>query len=893
MVEAARLGRSGCVLVRGEPGIGKSALVDDVVSRAGLRVLRTQGLESEAPLAYAALHRLMRPLLALVDALPPPQARALRIAFGEAEGARLEPFLVGLATLSLLTSAAEDEPLVCMVDDAHWLDAASADAMLFTARRLDADRLAICFVARHPDDTGFEPEGIPTLTLGALDEGSARALLLDSVGELPAEVSDRLLAETGGNPLALKELPTALSPAQRDGSEPLPATLPLTRSVERAFLERCRQLSEAAQTVLLVAVADGTGRLATLERAARALGIGTDAFDAVVRTGLLVVTGDNADVQHPLVRSAIYQAAGDRERRRVHEALAEVLGDLQDPDRQTWHLAAVADGPDPALAAALDDVAVRAESRGAHRAAADAHERAAELGEASAAAGRRFAAARSAWASGRARHASTLVAAARADVDDPLLRADLDRLRARIEVNTGSAHDAHRILTRAAERVAAHDPLRALEMAVAASVARSHGADSGAVLPAGTVDIRDAADDTARTRSLKHLLLSSEHAMVGERAGAVAELQVARSAGRTTEDLDLLGNLGNDALHLGEDEAHRELYALMLSVARERGDGMAVLYALQRSAFGLYLAGSWVELRSTCEEAVSLGRSVGQRASTATPLAWLTLVAALQGSPDHDGHRVALDELLTSHPARGILARPLDDLVHWSSGVRAALTGDRAGALHHLRELRLPTMRRLAAHDRIDAAVRAGDQGLARDWTVELEEFAAGTTLPWAQATALFGRALVADPDRGEDPDELFRRALGHQALAGRPYDRARTQLAHGELLRRSGRRADARLPLREALATLQDLRADPLAARATEELRASGETARRRDESTLLTLTPMERKVALLVSEGLSNKEVAAQCWVSPRTVAFHLRNVFAKAGVTSRGELARLDLG
>ncbi len=651
MVEAARLGRSGCVLVRGEPGIGKSALVDDVVSRAGLRVLRTQGLESEAPLAYAALHRLMRPLLALVDALPPPQARALRIAFGEAEGARLEPFLVGLATLSLLTSAAEDEPLVCMVDDAHWLDAASADAMLFTARRLDADRLAICFVARHPDDTGFEPEGIPTLTLGALDEGSARALLLDSVGELPAEVSDRLLAETGGNPLALKELPTALSPAQRDGSEPLPATLPLTRSVERAFLERCRQLSEAAQTVLLVAVADGTGRLATLERAARALGIGTDAFDAVVRTGLLVVTGDNADVQHPLVRSAIYQAAGDRERRRVHEALAEVLGDLQDPDRQTWHLAAVADGPDPALAAALDDVAVRAESRGAHRAAADAHERAAELGEASAAAGRRFAAARSAWASGRARHASTLVAAARADVDDPLLRADLDRLRARIEVNTGSAHDAHRILTRAAERVAAHDPLRALEMAVAASVARSHGADSGAVLPAGTVDIRDAADDTARTRSLKHLLLSSEHAMVGERAGAVAELQVARSAGRTTEDLDLLGNLGNDALHLGEDEAHRELYALMLSVARERGDGMAVLYALQRSAFGLYLAGSWVELRSTCEEAVSLGRSVGQRASTATPLAWLTLVAALQGSPDHDGHRVALDELLTSHPA--------------------------------------------------------------------------------------------------------------------------------------------------------------------------------------------------------------------------------------------------
>lgn len=893
MVEAARLGRSGSVLVRGEPGIGKSALVDDVVSGSGLRVLRTQGLESEAPLAYAALHRLLRPVLGLVEALAPPQARALRVAFGEAEGPRLEPFVVGLATLSILTSAAEDEPLVCVIDDAQWLDEASADALLFTARRLDADQVAMCFVARHSDDTGFSAEGIPTLTLGALDEESARRLLSASAGDLAEEVSDRLLTETRGNPLALLELPTALSPGQRDGSEALPLPLPLTSSVERAFLERCRQLPAAAQTVLLVAVADGTGRLATIERAARALGIEREALDAVVRSGLLLVTGDTADVQHPLVRSAVYQAAGARERRRVHVALAEVLGDLQDADRQTWHLAAVAHELDPELAAALDLVAVRAEARGAHQGAADAYERAAELGDVAAAAARRLAAARNAWASGRAQHASALVARARADTDDPLLRADLDRLRARIEVNTGSADDAHRILTRAAEQVAVHDPHRALEMAVAASVARSHGADSGAVLPAGTVDVRDTDGDSARTRALKHLLTSTERAMAGDRFGAVAELQVARSAGRATDDLDLLGNLGNAALHLGEDDVHRELYAQMLSVARETGDGMAVLYALQRTAFGLYLAGSWTELRSTCEEAVSLGRSVGQRALSATPLAWLTLLAALQGRPDHDAHRVALDGLLAAHPPRGILARPLDDLVHWAAGARAALTGDRAGALHHLREVRLPTLRRLAAHDRIDAAVRADEHELARDWTKELEDFAAGTPLPWARATVLFGRALTTDPASGDDPDELFRQALEHQALAQRPYDRARTQLAHGELLRRNGRRADARLPLRDALATLQDLHAEPLVGRATDELRASGETARRRDESTLLALTPMERKVALLVSEGLSNKEVAAQCWVSPRTVAFHLRNVFAKAGVTSRGELSRLELG
>ena len=880
------------MLVQGEPGIGKSALVDHVVSTAGLRVLRTQGLESEAPLAFAALHRLLRPLLGLVESLPPPQALALRIAFGEAEGPTLEPFLVGLATLSLLTSAAETEPLMCVVDDAHWLDAASADALLFTARRLDADRVAICFLARYVDGSGFVAEGISTLTLDALDDQSARQLLLNSVGELPAEVRDRLLAETGGNPLALLELPLALSLGQRDGSERLPATLPLTRRVERAFLERCRQLPIAAQSVLLVAVTDGTGRLATIERAVEALGIDPTALDAVVRSGLLVITGNSADVQHPLVRSAIYQAASDGERRRVHRALAEVLGELHDADRQTWHLAAAAEGPDPVLAAALDSVAVRAESRGAHRAAADAHERAAGLGLAADAAGRRLAAARNAWASGRAQDASALVAAARVDAEDPLLVADLDRLRARIEVNTGSADDAHRILVRAAERVALHDPQRALEMAVAASVGRSHGADSGAVLAPGTVDLRDAEDDTPRARSLKHLLASSERAMAGDRAGAVAELLVARDAGRTTDDLDLLGNLGNAALHLGEDAIHRDLYGVMLSAARERGDGMAVLYALQRVCFGLYLDGSWSDLRSACEEAVSLGRSVGQRARTATPLACLTLLSALQGRPEHDGHRAALDELLTAHPAQGIMARPLDDLVRWAAGSRAALTGDRAGALHHLRELRLPTLRRLAAHDRIDAAVRADEPDLAKAWTAELAEFAGETSLPWAQATVFFGRAMTADPGHGDDADALFGCSLAHHTLAGRPYDRARTQLAHGEFLRRGGRRADARAPLREALETLVDLRAAPLVARATDELRASGETARRRDESTLLALTPMERKVALLVSQGLSNKEVAAQCWVSPRTVAFHLRNVFAKAGVTARGELARLDL-
>ncbi len=382
----------------------------------------------------------------------------------------------------------------------------------------------MCFVTRYADESGFVAEGVPTLTLGALDDQSARRVLRDSVGDLPPDVSDRLLAESGGNPLALLELPTALSPAERTGAEPLPASLTLTTTVERAFLDRSRLLAPEAQTVLLAAVADGTGRLGTLQRATKVLGIAPEVLDDVVRSGLVVVDGDAADVRHPLVRSAVYQGAGDRERRRVHIALADVFGQLQDPDRQTWHRAAAADGPDPGLAAALDRVAARAESRGAHRAAVEAHQRAAELGTVAESAARLFAAARNAWTAGLTARAEALAAAARPGTDDPLLLADLDRLRARIEVNTGSADDAHRILTRAAERVAAHDPLRALEMAVAAAVARSHGVDSGAVLPPGTVDVRDAADDTPRTRSLKHLLVSIEHAMAGDRADAVAEL---------------------------------------------------------------------------------------------------------------------------------------------------------------------------------------------------------------------------------------------------------------------------------------------------------------------------------------------------------------------------------
>ena len=293
-------------------------------------------------------------------------------------------------------------------------------------------------------------------------------------------------------------------------------------------------------------------------------------------------------------------------------------------------------------------------------------------------------------------------------------------------------------------------------------------------------------------------------------------------------------------------------------------------------------------MRTSAEEAISLGQGIGQPAMTAPPIAWLAVLAALQDRDDHDHHLARLDELVAAYPL-GILTDPVHDLTRWAKGLRAAGSGDSVGALHHLARFRLPVLARMSAAERIEAAVRAGDLAAARGWTDELARFADATSRPWALATVAFGRALTADQ---AEADALFQESLAHHAGAGRPLDAARAQLAYGEWLRRSQRRVDARQHLREAVETFQDLRAESLAARANQELRASGETARKRDPSTLVKLTPTELQIAQLVSSGLSNKDVAAQCWISPRTVAFHLRNIFAKAGITSRGELAQLDL-
>jgi DNA-binding CsgD family transcriptional regulator/tetratricopeptide (TPR) repeat protein len=890
LLDEARHGTARSLVVRGEPGVGKSALLDALVAEGdGAVVLRTQGLEVEAPLAFAALHRLLRPLSRLREHLPPPQARALAVAFGEDDGPSVEPFLVGVATLSLLTAAAEESLLLCVVDDAHWLDPASAGALLFCARRLGADRVVMVFAARDGAAAAFEAPGLAEVTLAGLDVEAARALLATRLAGEPAdEVAQRLIVETSGNPLALLELPGELTAAQLEGTAALPTTLHLTARVERAFLDRSRQLPEPVQRLLLLAATDDTGQLDVLRRASGTWGLDEAVMQDAFDSGLLVDAGSSVALRHPLVRSAIYQAAGGVDRRGAHHALAEALAGSGHHEREVLHRANAAEGQDEDLVDSLEGVGERSQRRGGHVAALSAYERAAELsGDATRRARLSFAAARSAWACGQVARAQALLSAAREGTNDPLLQCDVARLRGHIEVNIGSAAEAHRVFVDAAHGVLSIDPVRALDIGVAAAVMRTFGADSGTPLRSEDLLAATTADTSPRTRCLRQMLVAMTLVADADWAAAVDALDVALEIGEDVDDRDVLWNLGNAALQMGADVRQQQFYAFALSRSREAGAATAVIYCLQRLCFGHWTTGDHVALRVSAEEAVALGASIGQSAVTALPIAWLLLLAAEQDRDDYDELLQRLEEVVAAHPL-GIMADPVHDLTRWAMGIRAAGTGDSSGAFHQLGRLRLPVLQRLAATERIEAAVRTGEVETARAWTDELAAFAETTRLPWALSAVAFGRAMTA----GADAEPLFEQALLDGAAGGRPLDVARVELAYGEWLRRAQRRVDARPHLRRALETFQDVRAEALGSRADQELRASGETARKRDPSTLLALTPTELKIAQLVSSGMSNKDVAAQCWISPRTVAFHLRNVFAKAGVTSRGELARLDL-
>ncbi len=485
LLDAARGSRSGALVVRGEPGVGKTALLEDARERAdGMHVLAARGVESESELPFAGLHQLLRPALHLLERLPAPQAGALEGALGLAARAGHDRFLISAACLTLIAELAERRPVLCLVDDAQWLDEPSADALLFAARRLDAEGVLMLFSAREGGDERFEARGLDELTLGGLDAAAAAALLGRPDGAAPAPaVRDVLIEQAGGNALALVELPAALTAAQLAGAEPLPAALPLTRGVERLFLDRLRRLPEPAQRLLTVIAADDGGRLAPVMHAAAELGIEAGALDAAERAGLVSVQGRRIELRHPLVRSAVHQSSSSSELRAAHLALAQAhaLGDDPDSDQRAWHLAAAALGPDAAVADELERTAERARLRSGHAAAAAALDRAAELsedGESRRAAARRRRRRRLARGAAGARAG----AAERADplVADPRLRADLAHIRGVIVFRCGALPRRLRDAPGGRREVAPIDSRKALEMLFDAALAGVDAGDYGA-----------------------------------------------------------------------------------------------------------------------------------------------------------------------------------------------------------------------------------------------------------------------------------------------------------------------------------------------------------------------------------------------------------------------------
>ncbi|MGE3288667.1 MAG: AAA family ATPase [Pseudonocardia sp.] len=894
LLDGARAARGGSLVVHGLPGVGKSALLAEAAAVAdGMQVLRTQGVESESPLAFAALHRLLRPVGSAVGRLPPRQARALRAAFGEEDGGPdIDRFAVFLGVLSLLAEVAVDAPVLAVVDDAHWLDDASAAALLFAARRVSAERIALLFAARDGDVRRFESD-LPTLPVAGLGAADAVALLTERAGvPVPAAVGARIVALTGGNPLALAELPGVLATHQLSGEAPLPSRLPVSDGVERVFLDRARRLPDPARTLLLVAAADDSGRIATVQKAASVLGIGGSALDAVEASGLLRIRDGEVELRHPLVRSAVYTAATSTARRRAHRALAEVL----DGDRRTWHRAAAAEDVDVQVADDLEGVAARARGRGGQEAASAALERAAELtppGDGRVR--RRHAAAFAAWLGGRPLRARMLADAALAEASDPHLRADVALLRARVEWNTGSLDLGHRMVLTAAGEIAPADLERARELGMFAAALASVGAAGGAGPdPAALVPPADEHSST-RVRCVDGLLRGLTGVAHRDWGDAAQHLRAALVVSAELDpaefdaaEQDVLPNLAIGAMHLHDDDALGDLYGRLLTRARAAGATIMVLYALGRRALTLISTGRWARARADLAEARLLADGIGRPGLAALPAALTALLAALRGEIGGDDVDALLADVdrLAARPA-GTVTHLVHDVAAWTRGLAAA--DDPATALHHLERMSLPVTQQLAALDRLDAAARAQRHDLAATWIADLTRFADGTGSPWAAAVTAHGQALLAPHDEAE---RHFRTALAHHSRSPRPVDAARTRLALGEHLRRARRRVDARAELRGALTVLDDVGAGPWAERARRELRASGETARRRDTTAETALTPQELQVAALVADGMSNREVAGRLFVSPRTVDFHLRNVFTKLAISSRGELTRVVL-
>jgi DNA-binding CsgD family transcriptional regulator len=873
LLEGMRSGRAGSLVLRGEAGVGKTALLEAAAENAaGAQVLRVAGVESEAELPFAGLHALLRPVLDEVGALPERQAMALRGAFGLAEAAVADRFLVGLGVLSLVAEQAEDRPVLVVVDDAQWVDRASADALVFAARRLHAERAAV-LAATRDEPPGAGLPGLPELRVDGLDRVSAERLLAGR--GLALAVRDQLIADAAGNPLALIELSRGLSAGQRAGSVsplPLPGASPADR-VQGAFLARVMALPQASRRAVLVAALGGMAALAEASRAIAGAGGSLTDLATAERAGLVRVTPGGVVFTHPLARAAVLAGSDVAERAAAHRALAGVL----DGDRRAWHLAALADGPDEQVAEELDATARKAGVRGSAAAMSAAYERAAGLSADPAAKGRRLIlAAQAALAAGQLPRAADLAEAAdpaeAAEAADPVQTAALARVRAALQFEAGRCADAAGFMLDGAALLCDAEPGTAQSMVIAA--VGLLWLDGSPARP--DLERRAAAMLPPAEASLVEFLQAVRRLQDGDIRVPVAV--PARPDRRSFAFFDFIG---------GDLSAIRRGAAGVAAWCRDGGALGLLTGTLVYLASAQVFAGELLDAMATVEEGMRIAADTGQSAMAVDLASIAAVLAAITGDEETCRNRAAqLRDLSADAQAlalpRADLALALLDL--GAGRYQAALDGMQAVSAGPGRCLPLLLY---FYPDHVEAAIRCGRPDLAARPLAQFTAWAGAIGQPWAAAVAARCAALTAG-DAGAEP--LYRQAVAAHEGDGRPFEQARTRLLYGEWLRRSQRRADAREQLLAAAATFTQIGAAPWRERAQAELRAAGAA---RPAVTpgdpLARLTPQELQVVRLAAGGASNKQIGAQLFLSPRTVGYHLYNAFPKLGVTAREELTR----
>jgi DNA-binding CsgD family transcriptional regulator len=886
-----RAGKSRVLVIRGEPGIGKTALLDYLVRHAsGCRVIQAAGVQSEMELPFAGLHQLLAPLLGRIERLPTPQRNALLTAFGIGAGPAPERFLVSLAVLSLLSDTAEEQPLICLVDDEQWLDRASAQILAFVARRLEAESVGLVFAARELSD---EVAGLPELTIEGLPDGVAHALLdLVLTAPLDVGVRNRIVAETRGNPLALLELPRGLTPAELAGGFGLPSTVALAGRIESEFQRRLDSLAPETRLLVLVAAAEPVGDPVLVWRAAALLGINSEAATPAAEAGLLEIE-TQVLFRHPMVRTLAYTSATLGTRRKVHRALGEVTDPEIDPDRRAWHRAQAAEGPDGEVADELERSASRAQARGGLAAAAAFLERSAILTlDPDLRAQRLLAAARAKRDAGALDDALGLLISVEAGPPDPSRIAEVELTRGQIALMQRRGKDAGRLLLSAAKRLEPIDAALAGQTRLEALWASIWEGNPQQAAEAASVARPDPDNDPDSQLAVDVLLNA---AAIRFTDGYVAS---APKLARAVETFLMLEPGINEvgrwpwlagattaaeiAVELWDEESAHSLATRIEQYARDAGAPVRLQFTLIIRACAELFRG---EL-STASHLIDEHRLIAE-VTRNPPVAYAELLlAAWQGEEKEVSDLVGSGLRDAGVGALGRLAC----FATYSSAVLYNGLGryDAAlGAAHEAFGSDQLGIGPLVVPELVEAASRSGEDALVRSVLDWLSDRTRVTPTEWALGIEARARALLSE---GEVADSLYRESIERLGRTHVTPQLARAHLLYGEWLRRERRRSEARAQLHTAYDLLSLMGIEAFAERARRELLATGETVRKRSVNTRSELTAREAQIALLARTGLSNPEIATRLFISPRTVQYHLHKVFTKLDITSREQLARV---